>query len=598
MYKFILNFLLLLPMCIYSQNYKSNIDSLNIKASKYMHIDLDSAFIFASKAIEKSKISRYTVGEMEGKYQLGRVYYDQARRTLSLQAAEHSLSLAKKLDNYNGLKNAYNLIVKIHNHANQINDGIIATRRILNLAKEEGDSIEIAKAYNFYGIFKRKIGEGDSSLYFKIESIKINKKLKNEKALAYNYTSLGIYHYDNGNLDTAFSYLRKSLQIRKSLKLIPQTIESYNNIGYLFLMSEIADSAIIYFQKSIELCVKYGKKSNLHILYKNLSTAYKLSGNHELALLAIENSIPIADSLNGIKQKEQIIKVQEARNEELKLRNEIISLDKNKQFILIIVLILLFVSFYIISNISRKRNIVATLAIQKIKAAKKIINEYEKIDNWIAKELHDDIGGSISAIKLKLTRTEEEVRKAFIENMKEGNSIIEVGVNQYQLSLKSLKHEIDNLEDVTQSIRKLSHSLAPVTFKGQSFNNLIEDKITDLFPENYQITIQCVPEDELNKIEENLKFNVYRILQNLSSNIITHANATEANLQIIGHKDHLNIIVDDNGGGFEANNTTDGIGLQLIKKRVFLRNGTIEINSKLGRGTTIIIDLPYNIEEA
>jgi len=363
-------------------------------------------------------------------------------------------------------------------------------------------------------------------------------------------------------------------------------------------MSEIADSAIIYFQKSIELCVKYGKKSNLHILYKNLSTAYKLSGNHELALLAIENSIPIADSLNGIKQKEQIIKVQEARNEELKLRNEIISLDKNKQFILIIVLILLFVSFYIISNISRKRNIVATLAIQKINTAKKIINEYEKIDNWIAKELHDDIGGSISAIKLKLTRTEEEVRKAFIENMKEGNSIIEVGVNQYQLSLKSLKHEIDNLEDVTQSIRKLSHSLAPVTFKGQSFNNLIEDKITDLFPENYQITIQCVPEDELNKIEENLKFNVYRILQNLSSNIITHANATEANLQIIGHKDHLNIIVDDNGGGFEANNTTDGIGLQLIKKRVFLRNGTIEINSKLGRGTTIIIDLPYNIEEA
>ena len=70
-------------MCIYSQNYKSNIDSLNIKASKYMHIDLDSAFIFASKAIEKSKISRYTVGEMEGKYQLGRVYYDQARPTKS-----------------------------------------------------------------------------------------------------------------------------------------------------------------------------------------------------------------------------------------------------------------------------------------------------------------------------------------------------------------------------------------------------------------------------------------------------------------------------------------------------------------------------------
>ena len=117
MCKFILNFLLLLPMCIYSQNYKSDIDSLNVKASKYMHIDLDSAFIFASKAIKKSKTNRYKLGEMEGEFQLGRVYFDQARRTLSFQSANQSLSLAKEIDNYNGLKNAYNLIVKIHNHA-------------------------------------------------------------------------------------------------------------------------------------------------------------------------------------------------------------------------------------------------------------------------------------------------------------------------------------------------------------------------------------------------------------------------------------------------------------------------------------------------
>ena len=75
-------------------------------------------------------------------------------------------------------------------------------------------------------------------------------------------------------------------------------------------------------------------------------------------------------------------------------------------------------------------------------------------------------------------------------------------------------------------------------------------------------------------------------------------NATEINLQVIGHKDHLTIIVEDNGVGFDTKKTTDGIGLQLIKKRVFLRTGMIEINSQLGKGTTIIIDLPYNIDKA
>jgi signal transduction histidine kinase len=178
--------------------------------------------------------------------------------------------------------------------------------------------------------------------------------------------------------------------------------------------------------------------------------------------------------------------------------------------------------------------------------------------------------------------------------VKEGDSVVEVGVNQYQLSLKSLKHEIENLENVNQTIRKLSHSLAPVTFKGQSFKNLIEDKITELFPVNYKVNFQCLPEEELDKINENLKFNVYRILQNLSANIINHANATEATIQVIGHKDHLNIIVEDNGEGYITNNSTNGIGLELINKRVFLKNGTIEINSILGEGTTVIIDLPYN----
>ena len=65
------------------------------------------------------------------------------------------------------------------------------------------------------------------------------------------------------------------------------------------------------------------------------------------------------------------------------------------------------------SNIIKNKKITEILSTQKHQAAKLIIDEYEKIDNWIARELHDDIGGSISAIRLKLSRTEEEVRESF-----------------------------------------------------------------------------------------------------------------------------------------------------------------------------------------
>jgi len=593
MYKYILNIFLLIPILLLGNDYNLDIDSLNDKAKEYIYIDLDSAYYFANRAVILSKHHQYKQGEMDGTFQLGRIYLNQARRVLSLESGTQSLKIADEIDSYKGKKNAYNLLIKIHNHSNKLEEGVKISNLILNLAKEEQDSIQIAKTYNFLGILKRKMSEPDSSLYYKTESMKINRLLKDQKALAYNYTSLGIYHYDNGNLDTAFSYLRKSLQIRKKLNLIPQRIEANNNIGYLFLMLEVADSATYYFQKSIDLCLSHEKYSNLAILYSNLSESYKLSGEHELALDAIEKSIPIKDSLMGIKQHEQIVKREKKKaailSEEIKIESEF----KKKQYILIFALLIALLISILLSRISKKKTIKYLIEKQKTNAAKSIIDEYEKIDNWIAKELHDDIGGSIAAIRLKLSRTQEEVRRAFDENVKEGNSIIEVDVNKYQLSLKSLKHEIENLRDVHTNIRNLSHNLVPVSFEGDTFLSLLESKISGRFPEEMNLTFNIYPEDKLNKIDNDLKFNVYRILQGLSINIIRHSKAKNTSLQVIGHEDHLTIIAEDDGVGFNPNNTNGGLGLKLIEKRALLFDGKVAIDSTASKGTTIIIDLPY-----
>jgi tetratricopeptide (TPR) repeat protein len=238
-----------IPAFLLGQDYKRDIDSLNKRAKEYIHIDLDSAYYFANRAVVLSKHHQYNQGKMDGTFQLGRIYLDQARRVLALESGRQSLKIANEINSYNGRKNAYNLLIRIYNHSNRLEEGVKTSNLILNLAIEDYDSIQIAKTYNFLGIFKRKMGEVDSSIYYKIQSMKINRLLKDQKALAYNYTSLGIYHYDNRKFDTAFSYLRKSLQIREQLNLIPQRIEANNNLGYIFLMLEVTDSAIYYFQK-------------------------------------------------------------------------------------------------------------------------------------------------------------------------------------------------------------------------------------------------------------------------------------------------------------------------------------------------------------
>jgi len=258
--------------------------------------------------------------------------------------------------------------------------------------------------------------------------------------------------------------------------------------------------------------------------------------------------------------------------------------------LLILILIIVFIMALLASHMLHKRRIENTLLLQKNKASKTITEEYEKMDNWIANELHDDIGGSIAAIRLNMLHTLEVVESAYKEAIRLGKSTVEIPILKLEQLVHSRAEEISNLEAVNQNIRKLSHELAPVTFQGQSFINLLENRIVGMFPRDYKITLHCLPEDELNEIEENLKFNICRILQNLSSNIVKHANSTEANIQVIGHKDHLNIIVEDNGIGFNKEKT--GIGLQLINKRLLLFNGKMEIDSQKGNGTTIIIDIP------
>lgn len=567
-------FLLLLPFCIYSQNYKTEIDSLNSKASQYIHIDLDSSYIFSEKAIQKSQKEDYQKGEMEGQYQKGRALFDQARRTLSMDAGEQSLAIAKKINSYYGQQNALNLIGKIQNHAKQYDEGIKTVRKNLKLATAENDSMQMALTINFLGIFKNKLGEKDSALHFTMQSIKINKKLNAQKALAYNYNSLGIHHYQNRNLDSSFFYFRTALKIRTNLKLPNQSIEAYNNLGYVFLLEKMPDSAIVYFQKCIQICLEYGKKNNLAVAYKNIAEAYELINNHKLALAALKKAIPINDSLMNIKQTELLITAQKQKNQELIIQHDKVKKQKEKQQILIFILLASFLITIIVYRGLHKRRIENAVLMQKNKASKAIIEEQEKIKEKIAQELHDGVGGSLAGIKLSLSNIQNEIKcpKLFLE--------------------------IDNIEYIYNEIRDISHNLTPVYFHKEKFKVTIDNYLNRMFP-NLKIGIcfQCYPEKEISKLSYNKKICIYRIIQELSTNIQKHANATNVNIHLIGHQNHLIIMAEDNGIGFDEKTIKRGIGLNNIKRRVTLYDGKMKIDSKKGNGTTIIIEIPYEKNE-
>jgi signal transduction histidine kinase len=96
------------------------------------------------------------------------------------------------------------------------------------------------------------------------------------------------------------------------------------------------------------------------------------------------------------------------------------------------------------------------------------------------------------------------------------------------------------------------------------------------------------------RLPEEMEVRLYRICQELVQNVIKHAQATKLRIQIILHKDSLNLIVEDNGVGLTKDSMTRGFGFSTIQSNVDLFKGTLGIESQPGKGCLVLIDFPMS----
>ena len=97
------------------------------------------------------------------------------------------------------------------------------------------------------------------------------------------------------------------------------------------------------------------------------------------------------------------------------------------------------------------------------------------------------------------------------------------------------------------------------------------------------------------RMENSLELMIFRMIQELVANAIKHAKATKVDIHLTQHEKSLNIIVADNGKGFDRTKLgpdPTGIGLTNVEKRVEHLEGSFTIDSVLGKGTSILIDIP------
>ena len=106
------------------------------------------------------------------------------------------------------------------------------------------------------------------------------------------------------------------------------------------------------------------------------------------------------------------------------------------------------------------------------------------------------------------------------------------------------------------------------------------------------------PEKEINQIDEKPQMEVYKIIQELMTNTLKHAEAKNVDIHLSLIEGELSLLFEDNGNGFDTLQITRGIGWENMQNRVTELQGQMNIDSAIGRGTVVSIQIPLKTSTA
>lgn len=210
---------------------------------------------------------------------------------------------------------------------------------------------------------------------------------------------------------------------------------------------------------------------------------------------------------------------------------------------------------------------------QEINSLESMMKGQERERERVGRDLHDRIGSMLSSVKLQFSALEGRLTK--LEDTQR---------SQYD-KLTGL------LDETVAEVRRISHDMVRGTLADFGLLRALQD-LGEALTAPGKLRVEMSAFGMEDRLPPPFEVGVYRIVQECVSNVLRHAKATELTIQLTRSVHALNVLVEDNGTGFDTDQLKAGLGLRNIKERAAALGGTASIDSALGRGTTVSIDLP------
>ncbi len=194
----------------------------------------------------------------------------------------------------------------------------------------------------------------------------------------------------------------------------------------------------------------------------------------------------------------------------------------------------------------------------------------------LARDLHDGLGGMLSTVKYYL-------------------GTVRAGLALPGASAQLFGRALHHLDNATGELRRVARDMMPEALQQFGLVPALQD-VCDALSHGQRPRVQFQAYGLTERLPQRVEVVVYRLVQELLHNVRKHANAGQVIVQLVRTGPHIQLVVEDDGQGFEPGATHSGVGLHSIQARVDYLRGTLEILSGPGQGTTVTIE--FSLPEA
>jgi two-component system, NarL family, sensor kinase len=565
-------------------------DAYNLLANVYMKQEIfDSAFLCLNKGMEQ-KDDRFIplIDETYSKiyYQLGDYklslryglksaegYEKSEHPEFSNQSVYAYITVGDIFKKLNQREKAYYYYEKGYKKARSVGDNWAITNSLDKIAAYFFAKNELVKARHLY----------DTIIYLDQES-------SNHEVSMFAYEGLGNLAMRQSEFKNALMYYRMALNYGLPKTMNMHVGKLFTSFASAFSALDSHDSASYYLQLAITQSKKSKDYVNLSEAYRQLSLLQQKQNLQQQALSSFQfhkaynDSILNIEKIKTVNNLEVLYQTREKENEILRLQKaeqeKDFAINNRNIYILIGVGILLTLGVILLllqKNYRNKR----MLQDEKVKQMERqqqvmslhaMINGQEVERKRMAKDLHDGLGGLFSTVKMYFSTLEHEH-----EDLRTN----ELFKKSYLL-----------VDTASIELRRIAHNMMPEVLAKMGLINALRD-LADTVGAGRLLKVTLKVHGMDSRLPANIEAMLYRIIQELINNIMKHAEASEAIIQLIKDDNRLSVVVEDNGCGFEVDKIDDKIhtGLESIKNRINFMNGKLTIDSQRNVGTSVMMDL-------